>query len=270
MSFGKECVDLFGTKDLYQILKLDRSKSNLSSAQIKKAYYRQSILWHPDRFASAQHDETTRELAKQKFQVIGRAYAILGEGEKRKAYDETGSLDDENEFYEGKDWSAVWRGVFKKVTPEEIEAYLAKFRGSQEEIDEVKEAYQKHKGNMDKIMQSVVGAEHPDEDRIREIVRHGIERGELRAYARFVNEPASARTRRAARAQREEVEAEQALEELRQREGVSKGTDGDESLGELIRAKQRKRAEKMDDFLDNLAQKYGGPSSSKKGRKGSK
>uniref|UniRef100_A0A183C2V3 J domain-containing protein n=1 Tax=Globodera pallida TaxID=36090 RepID=A0A183C2V3_GLOPA len=262
--FKKECVELFGTKDLYQILKLDRSNNSFNNKQIKKAYYRQSILWHPDRFASAHHDEAARELAKQKFQVIGRAFAILGDKDKREIYDETGLLDDENDFDDDKDWTEVWRGVFKKVTPEEIEAYLAEFRGSQEEIEEVKKAYQKHKGNMDRILECVVGAEQPDEDRIREIVRHCIERGELNAYSRFTNEPPAAQIRRAKRAQREAIEAEQALKELRKREAGA--SEGEDTLSALIRSKQRKRSEKMDDFLGTLAQKYGG-SSSKKSRK---
>uniref|UniRef100_A0A914HG34 J domain-containing protein n=1 Tax=Globodera rostochiensis TaxID=31243 RepID=A0A914HG34_GLORO len=257
----KECVDLFGTKDLYQILKLDRSNNSFNNKQIKKAYYSLSILWHPDRFASAHHDEAARELAKQKFQVIGRAYAILGDKEKRQIYDETGLLDDEDDFDDDTDWTAVWRGVFKKVTPEEIEAYLAEFRGSQEEIEEVKKAYQKHKGNMDRIMECVVGAEQPDEDRIREIVRHCIERGELSAYSRFTNEPPAAQVRRAKRAQREAIEAEQALKELRKREAGA--SEGEDTLSAMIRSKQRKRSEKMDDFLENLAQKYGGSSSKK-------
>ncbi|KAL3069762.1 hypothetical protein niasHS_015996 [Heterodera schachtii] len=68
------------------------------------------------------------------------------------------------------------------------------------------------------------------------IVRHGIEQGELRAYPRFVNEPASARTRRAARAQREEAEAEQALQELRQREGDGKANYGRCNFFELHQA----------------------------------
>lgn len=58
-------------------------------------------------------------------------------------------------------------------------------------MDDVKREYLKHKGNMDRILSCVVGAEVMHEDRIREIIRHFIERGEVPAYERFVNEPAS-------------------------------------------------------------------------------
>jgi predicted SpoU family rRNA methylase len=39
--------------------------------------------------------------------------------------DEEENLSDTN-----KDWINVWRGMFKKVTKEDIEEYLRKFRGN--------------------------------------------------------------------------------------------------------------------------------------------
>jgi DnaJ family protein C protein 9 len=57
---------------------------------VKKAYYQQSILWHPDRFSSAQHNDADRDMATKKFQIIGKVYSILSDKQKRKIYDETG------------------------------------------------------------------------------------------------------------------------------------------------------------------------------------
>ncbi len=62
---------------------------------MKKAYYKSSMKWHPDRFNNDdddidQHSQTI-ENATNKFQLISRAYAILSDTNKRQIYDETGS-----------------------------------------------------------------------------------------------------------------------------------------------------------------------------------
>ena len=53
-----------------------------SSSDIKKAYYKLSKQWHPDKNQS--------EDAKQKFQEIAEAYEILSDDEKRNNYDNNG------------------------------------------------------------------------------------------------------------------------------------------------------------------------------------
>lgn len=208
---------------------------------VKKAYYKTALLWHPDRFANA--DDAEKDAAKRKFQVLSRAYGILSDKEKRAVYDETGnlsvarsnshdgrisgSMDDEDEDVKNFDeWYTVFKNMFKKITPEEIEKYLQEFRGkspsvcsnykgrilgSEKEQTEVKIAYIKHKGDMNKIMETVVGADVENEDRIREIIRHFIELGEVEAYPKFVNEKPAARAKRWKKAEKEAKEAEQIL-----------------------------------------------------------
>jgi hypothetical protein len=41
----------------------------------------------------------------------------------------SGLIEDEAVFDENMDWSVYWRHMFKKVTPEDIEAFLAKYTG---------------------------------------------------------------------------------------------------------------------------------------------
>ena len=104
MSFKKDCDEIYGTTDLYHILQLDR-KAKVTAAQskflnclnlyeivhfiVKKAYYKQSIIWHPDRFPSNQ-DEELKTNATRRFQIISKAYMVLSDPEKRKVYDDTG------------------------------------------------------------------------------------------------------------------------------------------------------------------------------------
>lgn len=61
--------------DYYQVLNVDR---NAPQAEIKKAYRRLSRKYHPD---------NAGEKAREQFEKIQEAYAVLGNEEKRTAYD---------------------------------------------------------------------------------------------------------------------------------------------------------------------------------------
>ncbi|CAK5075304.1 unnamed protein product [Meloidogyne enterolobii] len=276
MTFSNDCLRIFGTKDLFIILNLERTTTNLTSAKIKKAYYQQSILWHPDRFAASDiYSDEEREVATKKFQILSKAYNILSDSEKRSVYMETGKFDfDDDDEENSKDWFSVWRGMFKKVTKEDIEEYLKKFRGSQQEMNDVKNAYVKYKGDMDKILETVIGADVQNEDRIREIIRHFIELGELPSLPKYKNEKPISRVRRMKRAAYEAKRAEKVVEEMRALGSAGGSKDGEEEngggkgdLGSLILANQKKREKQQDDFLAHLEQKYGGNPKPKKSRK---
>lgn len=67
--------------DYYEILGVDR---NASQEEIKKAYRKQALEWHPDR-----HKED-KEVAEKKFKEINEAYQVLSDPQKRSAYDQFG------------------------------------------------------------------------------------------------------------------------------------------------------------------------------------
>lgn len=81
-------------------------------------------------------------------------------------------------------------------------------------MEDVKLAYVKFKGNLDKIFATVIGADVENEDRIREIIRYYIELGEVEDYPKFSNEPPSKRAKRLDKAKREALEAKVALKEI--------------------------------------------------------
>lgn len=56
-----------------------------SAEDIKKAYRKLALEWHPDR-----HPPERREAAEAKFRGISEAYEVLSDPEKRKRYDELG------------------------------------------------------------------------------------------------------------------------------------------------------------------------------------
>ena len=70
-------------KDYYKILGVEK---NASSAEIKKAYRKMAMKYHPDH---AKGDKASEE----KFKQISEAYAVLSDEEKRKQYDTYGSAD---------------------------------------------------------------------------------------------------------------------------------------------------------------------------------
>ena len=70
------------SKDYYKILGV---KKDATAAEIKKAYRKEAIRWHPDK------NPDNQEEATQKFQAIGEAYEVLSDEGRRRQYDQFGS-----------------------------------------------------------------------------------------------------------------------------------------------------------------------------------
>lgn len=68
--------------DYYDILGVSK---NASPDEIKKAYRKQALEWHPDKHAGADKAE-----AERKFKEVNEAYQILSDSQKRSAYDQFG------------------------------------------------------------------------------------------------------------------------------------------------------------------------------------
>lgn len=67
-------------KDYYKVLGIDKKAS---AADIKKAYRKLAMKYHPDK-------NPDDKLAEEKFKELNEAYEVLGDEEKRKKYDEFG------------------------------------------------------------------------------------------------------------------------------------------------------------------------------------
>jgi len=68
-------------KDYYKILEIERSSDE---SQIKKAYRKMAVKFHPDK------NPNDKENAEARFKEINQAYEILSDPEKRKMYDQFG------------------------------------------------------------------------------------------------------------------------------------------------------------------------------------
>ena len=69
-----------GKRDYYKILGVKRSATK---KDIKKAYKKLALEWHPDKFT----DEEEKKAAEKKFMDIAAAKEVLTDDEKRAKYD---------------------------------------------------------------------------------------------------------------------------------------------------------------------------------------
>jgi curved DNA-binding protein len=70
-------------KDYYKTLGVTE---NTSDAEIKKAYRKLAMQYHPDR------NSGNEKWANEKFKEINEAYGVLGDPQKRKQYDQFGTI----------------------------------------------------------------------------------------------------------------------------------------------------------------------------------
>lgn len=77
-------------KDYYKILGVTKGAT---ADAIKKAYRKLAMQYHPDR------NQGKEEWANEKFKEINEAYAVLGDPEKRKQYDQFGTVGNAGDIF---------------------------------------------------------------------------------------------------------------------------------------------------------------------------
>ena len=78
-------------KDYYKIMGIAK---DATTEEVKKAYKKQALIWHPDKHAN--DDESGKENADKMFKDIGEAYSVLSDPEKKKRYDDGADIDELN------------------------------------------------------------------------------------------------------------------------------------------------------------------------------
>ncbi|GBB86524.1 hypothetical protein RclHR1_12950005 [Rhizophagus clarus] len=259
------------TKDLYSLFSLTEKAT---PAEIKRAYYKLALQYHPDKQLSSTTEE--REEKTKKFQALGFAYSILSDPKKREKYDRTGETADLPGIEDlGKDgWDTffkeLWSGI---VNAKSIEEFKNKYQGTEEERKDLIEAYNNFKGDMDKIMASVPGSSADDEPRFCEVLKEAIKSKEIRSYKKFIETSNTlSMDRRKKEAEREAKEAAKMAEKVGLDNKLLGSNEGEEELKQIIVMKQKKR---MSTLIESLEAKYGGNESKKakttgKGRKNKK
>ncbi|KAK7901885.1 hypothetical protein WMY93_018654 [Mugilogobius chulae] len=227
MGLIERCNELFKTSSLYEVLGITKQATE---ADIRRAYYKVSLKVHPDR---APDDE----LATEKFQVnsVGKVYVVLSDAEQKAVYDEQGIVDEETDILsQDRCWEDYWRVLFPQITIQDIIDFEKKYKGTDEERQDILQLYVQYKGDMDMIMQCVLCGSAEDEPRISSIIQDA--------------------------ADKERQEAEQMQKEM----GLG---DEDDSLAKMIKLKQSSRDKQFNSFLSDLEAKYAPKGKSKKGKK---
>ncbi|CAM6110968.1 unnamed protein product [Calypogeia fissa] len=163
-----------GEKDLYEVLGVDRKASQ---EEIRKAYHKLALRLHPDK-------NPNDEGAKEKFQSLQSVIAILGDPEKRKVYDETGSVEDVE--LSGDTFTNLYqffKSLYRQISEEDIDAFAESYRGSQEEARNLKEEYCRRKGNMNLVFTYIMCSNPKlDSHRFKEIIDSAIAAGEVKEF----------------------------------------------------------------------------------------
>ncbi|KAF8006155.1 hypothetical protein BT93_K0460 [Corymbia citriodora subsp. variegata] len=82
---AEKALKMSKRKDWYKILGISKTAS---IAEIKRAYKKLALQWHPDK------NVDNREEAENKFREIAAAYEVLGDEEKRTRYDRGEDIDE--------------------------------------------------------------------------------------------------------------------------------------------------------------------------------
>ena len=120
--------------------------------------------------------------------------------------------------------------------------------GSQEENEDVLQAYQDGEGSVDFILENIMACSFEDEPRFIEIVNNAIKEGNVEQFPKWKKDTSEKAIKaRKKAAEKEAKEAEELSKELGLNKSVDKMDEGE--LGKLIRQRHQSR---MDGLLDKL------------------
>lgn len=211
--------------------------------------------------------------AHDKFQAIAFAYAVLSNPARRKRYDATGSTAESIVDSDGFNWSDYYREQFRDaVSADVIKKFAKKYKGSDEEKDDVLVAYEECEGDMDRVYERVMLSDvAADDERFRSIIDEAIAAEDVPAFDTYTKESKKKRAARLKAAKAEAAEAEDYAKELGVHDKLFGGKKGkkakggsEDDLAALIKKRQQDRSAA---FLDRLADKYGAKEGKKRGKK---
>ena len=124
---GDQCPNS-DVRSLYSILSIEK---DATFSEIKRAYYKQALLLHPDKISSTNPSIDPQDATKR-FQELGLAYQILSSESSRRTYDLTGEYSTEAPMSSSTDdvnWKEFFDSIFASVTIDAIEKVRMEYQG---------------------------------------------------------------------------------------------------------------------------------------------
>lgn len=209
--------------NLYSLLDLPPT---CTQKEIREQYKKLVFLCHPDK--TKNNPELT-----EKFRNIQKAYEVLSNPDSRKIYDETGNVDDEHDQIEIEETLNYFRKIY---STKDIDDFAKKYVNSKEEEEDLINFYNEYNGDMTSILECIPLSENKDIERYMKIYDKLFKEKVLKKNKKFTETKNKIKLLNVNA--EEQKEAEDALSGLRN----------------MI----MKRQEQRYNYLDKLAEKYGG------------
>jgi len=234
-----EVKSAFGNKSFYEILNISNDDL-LTPDDIKHAYRKMALKYHPDKGGNA-----------EQFKALSFAYSILSDSQKRKLYDESGSIDGDDANKDFDTWYSYYRELFPKVNVVDIIKFQEKYIGSIEERQDVISFYCRFAGDVDRMMNYIMFAEVGDEFRICEIIADAIACNDIESLPLFESSMKKYSKRKSA-----------SVSSVGKKKAKAPASDVD-SLQQLMLSRQAERGAKL---MSDIVSKYETPTASGKGK----
>ncbi|EGW35748.1 uncharacterized protein SPAPADRAFT_131825 [Spathaspora passalidarum NRRL Y-27907] len=229
-------------------------ETNATPIDIKKKYKKLCLKYHPDKIQQQQPSNTTVD--QDQFAKIQFSFSILNDPNKRKRYDNTGSLAEFDVDDEGFDWKDYFESINEEITVEMIEEDKLKYQNSQEERHDIISNFIYYDGDFLKLFELIPHLEftESEEQRVYKIIEEELPKSDVESHVikSWEKYTKSRKTKVKQMLKRLAKEAKQAKELEAMLNNKKKTNGGD--LKSIIKSRQ---ANRLDNLISSLESKYG-------------